>query len=43
MWAEEEATREDEETEPTLDVEGVGRQEQEAKEEKGGKIPISHQ
>ena len=42
-WAEEEATREDEETEPTLDVEGVGRQEQGAKEEKGGKIPISHQ
>ena len=43
MWAEEEATGEDEETEPTLDVEGAGRQEQEAKEEKGGKIPISHQ
>ena len=36
-WAEEEAAREDEETEPTLDAEGVGRQEQEPKEEKGGK------
>ena len=42
-WAEEEATREDEETEPTLDVEGVGRQEQETKEEKGGRIPLNHQ
>ena len=43
MWAEEEATGEDEETEPTLDVDGAGRQEQETKEEKGGRIPISHQ
>ena len=43
MWAKEEATGEDVETEPTLDVEGVGRLEQGAEEEKGGKIPISHQ
>ena len=43
MWAKEEATGEDEEMEPTLDAEGVGRLEQGAEEEKEGKIPISHQ
>ena len=42
-WAEEEATRGGEETEPVLDAEGVGRQEQEPKEERGGKIPPSLQ
>jgi hypothetical protein len=35
MWAEEEATGEDEETEPTLDVEGAGRQEQGAGSKRG--------
>ena len=40
-WAEEKATRGGEETEPVLDAEGVGRQEQEQKEERGGKIPPS--
>ena len=39
MWAKEEATEEDVETEPTLDVEGVGRLEQGAEEEKGAKGP----
>merc|ERR1712016_77752 len=43
MWAKEEATEEDVETEPTLDVEEVGRLEQGAEEEKGERIPISHQ
>ena len=43
MSVKEEATEEDVEVEPTLDVEGVGRLEQGAEEEKGEMIPISHQ
>ena len=42
MWAKEEATGEDEEMEPTLDAEGVGRLEQGADEERGEMIPTSH-
>ena len=42
MWTKEEAKGEDEKTEPTLDVEGVGRLEQGTEEEKGERIPVSH-
>ena len=43
MWAKEEATEEDVEVEPTLDAEEAGRLEQGAEEEKGERIPVSHQ